>query len=543
MPNQKLLFICLLTFLSTVSFGNHSPLPAHQDSLLNNAVALIEKGAYDDALKLNLEVFKWAEQSKNCTYQSLVGLHLARNYFYIGTGRSDFDLAIQQSNRTLTIAENCKMDSIVRRSLYLLGAMHLQAKRPDSTYHYYNRLNQLIENAGPEEASRFYSVQSAFYLEFGSDPQIEGNQNKALQYAQKAYDLAMQSKDDAAISFSNMRLGACYTSMGDHNRALETYLKSLEWATAAKNVEGQIFALGAAAGSSRTLGDATGVYQLLERRTTLQDSLYSAKSAESIANYRTLYETEKKEIELAKTNLALTKQKQQSLYILLIAVTLLAGLVIAGLYFYFKNKTKQEVALAIAKEKERTRIARELHDNVGSTVSFVVSKLDSILYRMDSEIDKKPLNQVKSSAQQAMINLRETLWTLNNPSITDIELMDKLKNYVQRYSLVPCHFEESVEDESTLSSEIVLALYRCVQEIINNINKHSQAKSLSIFFDISPANFNIRIKDDGIGFLEIQKKESYGLNNIRARMTEIGATVTIDSKINAGTTVTLNYPK
>jgi signal transduction histidine kinase len=155
---------------------------------------------------------------------------------------------------------------------------------------------------------------------------------------------------------------------------------------------------------------------------------------------------------------------------------------------------------------------------------------------------KEELKTVRSSAQEVMTSLRETLWTLHNKTITNHDLIDKLKVYIKKHLLIDHRISDNSIHEYVLSNDVVLALYRCVQEIINNANKHSKAKSANILFSSSEnLKFSFRISDDGIGFEEKEKEESYGLRNLRSRLKEINAELVISTKENEGTTITINY--
>jgi signal transduction histidine kinase len=134
------------------------------------------------------------------------------------------------------------------------------------------------------------------------------------------------------------------------------------------------------------------------------------------------------------------------------------------------------------------------------------------------------------------------LWTLNNQTITNYDLTDKLKVYIKKHLIIPNKINDASLKEQVLSNDVVLALYRCVQEIINNTNKHSKASHVNIHFSSSEIlKFNISIEDDGIGFEEKEQEESYGLRNLRSRLRDINAELVISSEKNKGTTISINY--
>lgn len=422
-----------------------------------------------------------------------------------------------------------------RKAYYNIGAIHTFFKQTDSAEYYLKKVEPYMKNAPLEEAARFYGVFSAFYLE------RKPNYDLAKKYAEKSVQIANKSKNLVAMAFSQIRLGGYYKWTGNRQLANEYFKKSLEYYDKSGYTSGRLFALSVIAENYTALDNSTEVFNTLTQQIQLKDSIYNAESAAEIANYQTLYETEKKEADLKATSLKLENQKQRTLYTILIAISIVLIGILAAAFWCFRSQTQKRLELIQTKEKERNRIARELHDNVGSTVSFIVSKLDSIIYNLDNQKDKVQLTKVKSSAQEVMLNLRETLWTLNNPNITNIELADKLKSYAKKYSLIPTKIVDKIDTELELPNEAVLTIYRCIQEIINNANKHSEANQISIEFNDENSAFYILIEDDGIGFLEKEKAESYGLRNIRSRLAEIGAEVKLESNPNVGTKIEITY--
>lgn len=205
---------------------------------------------------------------------------------------------------------------------------------------------------------------------------------------------------------------------------------------------------------------------------------------------------------------------------------------------YSRNsKNKQRLALFESKEKERQRIARDLHDNLGSNISYIVSKSEKLL-EDDAENSMEDIIQIKDAATSIMSNLRETIWLINRPEVSNIELADKLKQYVKKNLFTKYHIRESIGQEKNLQSETVMSIYRCVQEIITNINKHSKATDVNInIYNNSEYKFVIQVKDNGTGFDHAEKEGHYGLRNMKARMEEINANISIQSNKDEGTTI------
>ncbi|MFN5417609.1 MAG: sensor histidine kinase [Flavobacteriia bacterium] len=294
--------------------------------------------------------------------------------------------------------------------------------------------------------------------------------------------------------------------------------------------------------------DFRSAYFSLKKSNELREKINKTEQQKAISDLEIKYETEKKEQDLKLKIIQLKQSQERSSYILVLSILSIFILLIVVVFIFirirWKQKTKAEIErvkkeqeIAFTKEQERTRIARELHDNIGSTISYITKKTEAILEDNQSgEIQKGDLIQVKESAQEIMGGLRETLWALNSKEITNIDLIDKLKVYIKKHALIPFKIEDKIELEHIIPNESALAIFRCSQEIINNCNKHSEAKNLKIQFNTAE---NILIQlifcDDGIGFDLKEKSEHYGLKNLKSRLEEIAAIFEISSKLGEGT--------
>lgn len=231
-----------------------------------------------------------------------------------------------------------------------------------------------------------------------------------------------------------------------------------------------------------------------------------------------------------------------------LAMFILAGLgsVLFSFYLFVKNRDKRQ-RLKLEEfqriQEERNRISRDLHDNVGSMVSFVSTKLDWIVKNRHLEGDtKEHLNLVKENAHEIMHGLRDTIWTLNQEQISNTDLADKLKVYAKAHLIVPITIHDEIEEEQVLTGKVVLSIYRCCQEIFNNINKHSQAKAVVLAFTgNTKVPLKIMIKDDGTGITEqeMDKANHFGIRNIKSRLTEAGVEFMIETGTKMGTTFTI----
>ena len=214
-----------------------------------------------------------------------------------------------------------------------------------------------------------------------------------------------------------------------------------------------------------------------------------------------------------------------------------------------EEQRKSAIAVEKAEEHERTRIAAELHDNLGSQLSYISSNMDFILGApaLISDEDKnKRLVKLNEAAKNTITDLRETIWALKKESIEMEELSDRLKLYAQNQLSHKVNMKLNVEEK--LNEKIVLApsealnIFRIFQEAINNAVKYSNADDILLTILSGPSSqYFISLKDNGKGFDTSQQyKGHYGLENMRERAKEVQLSLTITSSANNGTTIELS---
>ncbi len=197
---------------------------------------------------------------------------------------------------------------------------------------------------------------------------------------------------------------------------------------------------------------------------------------------------------------------------------------------------------------ERERISRELHDNIGSQLSYISSNIDWLVEAPESfskEEESKRLSIVNDTAKNLVTDLRETIWAMKKESIGLDELADKMKSFLQSQCILQPQIEMTITEEIrkkySFSPTEALNVFRICQEAIVNSIRHAQARK--IFFNIQSntnEDFSFTVEDNGKGFVrEKQYKDHYGLENMMHRAAEVGADLLISSEPGKGTKVTI----
>jgi len=213
-----------------------------------------------------------------------------------------------------------------------------------------------------------------------------------------------------------------------------------------------------------------------------------------------------------------------------------------------QEKAKLEVALVddvfAAQENERARLARDLHDDLGGTLSAI--KLNVTAFKVNTlalgTTDQAFYSQTIDMIEKACINLREIAHDLMPKNLDKMGLVGALSEqfaYLKQTSTIS--FEFVFDLQNTIASELELAIYRIIKELINNVEKHSCATQAIVQLLCSQTQITIMCEDNGLGFDGNKSVMGLGLNNITSRINYLKGTLYIDSNKN-GTTITILIP-
>ncbi|MFI5187614.1 MAG: histidine kinase, partial [Chitinophagales bacterium] len=213
--------------------------------------------------------------------------------------------------------------------------------------------------------------------------------------------------------------------------------------------------------------------------------------------------------------------------------------------FYYNNKLeKQRVLLEKqqAVEKERTRIAIDMHDDLGAGLSTIRFLSEKVKRNTFSEVTKNDAEKIVVNSNELVQKMNEIIWAMNEKNDT----LEDLLYYTRSYAAEYCE-ENNLQCETYLpenipsvkvSGEIRRNIFLTVKESLHNAVKHAAANKIKIDFTIDK-NLSIIINDDGKG-LANKSNEGNGLRNMQKRIESIGGIFKIFS--NAGVTVQIKIP-
>ena len=200
-------------------------------------------------------------------------------------------------------------------------------------------------------------------------------------------------------------------------------------------------------------------------------------------------------------------------------------------------------------EKERRRIAENLHDSLGQTLSLAKLNLSSIIDEEYPERIKKTINNISTLLVKAIKESRDLTYDLSPPILYELGLIPAIEWKIEQVERNN-NMEVGLSTENTkikLKKEINIFLYRIVCELFNNIIKHAKATKVNIEIFVKDNVYHITVTDNGVGFNKNEKTTpsetgGFGLMSIIERLDSIHGTFQIDSELNKGTVVKIKVP-
>ncbi len=207
------------------------------------------------------------------------------------------------------------------------------------------------------------------------------------------------------------------------------------------------------------------------------------------------------------------------------------------------NETLLQTQLEI-QEQTFKNISQEIHDNIGQTLSFI--KLNMNLIDLDKrDIAKDNLAESKTLLTKAIQDLRDLSKMLNTDFINEaglVNAIDQQLGILRKTGLYKVILDVAGEKEKyPLQSELVV--FRIVQELLNNIVKHSEADRINVLMDYRPDKLLIAVGDNGRGFDVANVSNGIGLRNMHSRVALFHGNLDIVSAPGEGTTATIGLPK
>jgi len=201
-----------------------------------------------------------------------------------------------------------------------------------------------------------------------------------------------------------------------------------------------------------------------------------------------------------------------------------------------------------AQEEERRRVARDIHDGPAQSMANVILRAEiceKLLDKNPAQVPKE-LRELKTVVKNSLQDVRKIIFDLRPMALDDLGIIPTLKRYFSEYQERNGINIDLVAfgQEKRISSGMEVAIFRVIQEAVNNVNKHSKAHKVLVRLEMTPKVVNCSIKDDGVGF-DVKVKmdqDKFGLLGMRERVELLRGSFTINSAPEQGTEVKFSIP-
>jgi len=469
-------------------------------------------------------------------------------YCYNGLGnhfnkQKNYAKAEYYLKKSLDLKEKSGNKKAITTGLMGLGVVYLDSKNYTRATEYMDKTIRACEEY------KLKDLLCQAYINKGMIAFQQNNLPDAKAFYLKAKTLAEELQSKALLSSVNAELGQVYHLQSDHKKAFNTLLNGVEQARQSHNLDAEHNAHHALAKYYYTNKKYKEAYDEYNTFFQQHDSLQGSSVTERLYNMEVKYESEKKQrqIELLKKDqqlqaIELEREKTVEYAVITFAVLLaVIGLLTINRY-RFIQRSKRLAAI----ERMRFNVARDLHDNIGSTLSSINIISQVALNENKPDNFAHHFRRIGEQSQKMMENMSDMVWSINPTNDSIEKVMVRMKEFcaeiLEPKNIAYKFHGEEIFNGVALDVERRKNLFLIFKEVINNAAKYSDATCIDIILGKTAHGLSLIIRDDGKGFTPDTIRNGNGLRNIRERAEEIGGKTILKSAPAMGTVVEFDIP-
>jgi len=505
-------------------------------------------GDYDASTNSALSAIKNFEAIKN--YSKAGDLYAILGY---QMKRRNIEKAFHYMKTGIDYLEKEKNLSSLSAAYNNIGVLYEMSNDYDSALIFYNKGLEIVESSNDSIGLPYsYNNLSALYL-------LKNDFKKSEEFLDKSFKIRSSRNDLNGMAENYQFYGDLYAKQNKIDIALKNYQKAfeigerIEYPYICQRTQEELSKL------YEKKGDFESALNAQKKASFFKEQILNEQTNKTIAQLEIEFDTEKKEKELIQKDLQFQQAEQEAerknFGFLILAIITVLILIIASIIYRqqkYKNNElveKNKLQKLIADEKlknelneERLRISRDLHDNIGSQLTFITSSVENIKYlNKDTKVTPR-LSQISDFTKNTINQLRDTIWAMNKSAISMDDLHKRILNFVNQAqdSAPSIQFIIDISPNNQdylLNAEQGITVFRIFQEAVNNAIKYANASQIKTSLKTCKNEVCIQIKDNGIGFDSKNVLFGNGLNNMEERAKKIQATLLIHSEINEGTMI------
>lgn len=514
----------------------------------------LRQGDYNKTIETLTESAAYFEDTND-------SLNAAKCYSNIATAFAELELypkAIEYSEKALQVFENLEQVQFKLITLPNLATQYFKNGDTLKAIDYNAKAERLANQLNNKRSlSIIYNNLGELYLNKDSE--------KAKDYLQKTIALKEELNLKSGIEIAQSNLGYLYLK----DKAFQKAISYFDEASDKINGKQLVFVYNNLSEAYKGLGNLSKALEFVERSYQLNDSILNSENQKNLLEVQTKYESEKKEkeiLQLKTENLEVNFKRKKNRNLLIAALVALA-LTLFVIYMLNKNAKRKRIimeqnlkiqeqefnqllksqelegidAIIDAQEQERSKMAADLHDNLGSKVATLKLYLESYDEKDDFSNYYDKLKRLMSETYNEIRNISKNKnfgAEINKGLIPSTQTIAKQISESKKIDIQVNNIDVDMRIENTLEIQI----FRIIQELITNIIKHADASEATIQFSQQKDMLTIMVEDNGKGFNLNDTRNGIGLTNIERRMEQIHGELVIDTSPGNGTTVILNIP-
>lgn len=453
----------------------------------------------------------------------------------------NYDKALDYARQSMTIAKKRKFTSSIGYAHKLLGRIYKKQEKYDSALVEYEQ-GQKIYAALGDTRSAAELLQNIGNVYFDKEKYRD-----ALKNYQQSLKLAKSLSSKTLIAYAYSCIGQAFVVLKENDKALLYLDSSRLVANALGNmylVMDSYVAISSVYESKGNYKKALAIHQQLGQ---LKDSVTKSENRKLAEETQAKYELEKKEAKITllekdqelKT-IALGRQRaiQTGSAIALISIVVIAIQLINR--YRLGNKARRQAEI----EQMRNTIARDLHDDIGSTLSSI-NIMSQLALKDGAHDSPKKFQQINEQSSRVLESMSDIVWSINPENDTLDKVLIKIKEFsaeILEPRNIQFKFSHNGVPSVTLDAEKRKNLFLIFKEAVNNAAKYSNCKNVELTFTHLSKAIQLEIADDGKGFYREHVKQGNGLRNMEQRARLLRGDLVIKSDSEKGTNITLTMP-
>jgi signal transduction histidine kinase len=498
----------------------------------------LEESNYQQALDYFIRAVKLFEQPLQDAYGQCLALSNIGNIEY---RLGNYDKALNYASQSMQLA---KQKSLIPQTGYahkLLGLIYRKQKKYDSALIEYKQAQQVYLTLGDiRSAAELLQNVGNIYFDQEQHAAALKNYTESLNLARKIQNKSITAYAYSAIGQANYIL--------KKNDAALLYLDSA--CIAAKELNNAYLLLDtymAISATHEAKGDFKKALSITQQFVQLKDSLTQTENRALMEETQARYELEKKQAQidlLQKDNELRTLDARRQRAIQVGAFTALILIVVIGILLINRYRSTARARRLSEIEAVRNDIARDLHDDIGSTLS-TINIISKLAIHENPAGNTLQLSRIAEQSSKTMESMSDIVWSINPSNDSFGKVLVKMKVFAAEI-LEPLNMqyrflEEGVDTSIALNAKQRKNLFLIFKESVNNAAKYSRATELVVSFHQQNKIITMKIVDNGVGF-EIGHTDGNGLRNMEARALDLQAKFALKSEKGVGTSIVLQLP-